>query len=228
MLSLNKLSTRWQILSLDLASSSDEIKEESTASEDPGKERTPSPPLKANGLRIKVGNRRNSEPPPPTEADVLVNFDPKPLPHDLLTGPGPASCGRSEFEMELSLGKQLSSGTEGNAEQVLFVIKTHLQQSWSRGADGNDFAFTANNFPTSSSYFSSFTTTRQAVGSQIKRRTSLELACTKEPSSITRRGKWLAWTISTTTFAALMASMITPATSWDIAGIRFLPGLRIS
>ena len=69
------------------------------------------------------------------------------------------------------------------------VIKTHLQQSWSRGADGNDFAFTANNFPTSSSYFSSFTTTRQAVGSQIKRRTSLELACTKEPSSITRRGK---------------------------------------
>ena len=69
------------------------------------------------------------------------------------------------------------------------VIKTHLQQSWSRGADGNDFAFTANIFPTSSSYFSSFTTTRQAVGSQIKRRTSLELACTKEPSSITRRGK---------------------------------------
>ena len=70
--------------------------------------------------------------------------------------------------MELSLGKQLSSGTEGNAEQVLFVIKTHLQQSWSRGADGNDFAFTANNFPTSSSYFSSFTTTRQAVASQSK------------------------------------------------------------
>ena len=104
-------------------------------------------------------------------------------------------------------------------------IKTHLQQSWSRGADGNDFAFTANIFPTSSSYFSS---TRQAVGSQIRRRTLLELACTKEPSCITRRGKWLAWTISTTTFAALRASMITPATSWDIAGIGFLPGLRIS
>ena len=104
-------------------------------------------------------------------------------------------------------------------------IKTHLQQSWPRGADGNDFAFTANIFPTSSSYFSS---TRQAVGSQIRRRTLLELACTKEPSCITRRGKWLAWTISTTTFAALRASMITPATSWDIAGIGFLPGLRIS
>ena len=64
MLSLNKLSTRWQILSLDLASSSDEIKEESTASEDPGKERTPSPPLKANGLRIKFNSK-----------GLLVKFD---------------------------------------------------------------------------------------------------------------------------------------------------------
>ena len=113
-------------MSLDLASSSDEIKEESTASEDPGKERTPSPPLKANGLRIKVGNRRNSgpsPPPPPTEADVLVNFDPKPLPHDLLSDPAPASCDRSELEMESSLGKQLSSSTEDHAEQVLSVTQ---------------------------------------------------------------------------------------------------------
>ena len=105
-------------------SSSNETKEEST--EDPGKERTPSPPLKANGLRIKVGNRRNSgpsPPPPPTEADVLVNFDPKPLHHDLLSDPAPASCDRSELEMDSSLGKQLSSSTEDRAEQVLSVTQ---------------------------------------------------------------------------------------------------------
>merc|ERR1719341_806216 len=88
------------------------------------KERTPTPPLKANGLRIKVGARRNSGPilPPATDSDALVNFEPK-MPTQVLPPNPEDGC-----ELELPRSKEFWSGSEEHArvpatQQVFFVTE---------------------------------------------------------------------------------------------------------
>ena len=97
------------------------VEQENSTSIGPVKETSPTPPLKANGLRIKVGGRRNSGPtlPPVTESDALVNFDPKPLPELI------HSLSNDRCEVGLPMRKELSSGTEEDvpATQVHFVIQ---------------------------------------------------------------------------------------------------------
>merc|ERR1719341_1361280 len=110
---------------LEQGSTSAEVASSSPARSISGseKERTPTPPLKANGLRIKVGARRNSGPilPPATDSDALVNFEPK-IPAQVLPPNPEDGC-----ELELPRSKEFWSGSEEHARvpatQVFFVTE---------------------------------------------------------------------------------------------------------